>query len=423
MGGLKDPVVLSRLEMHGRAARGFRDRPDLARAFPADHVRTLIATGRPDQAREAGGRAEPCSNSRLALALAPLDPKTALAKYVGDDQMLRAGLMAARGEEVEAFRLARQSHGPEARLLEAKLQSDRPDAAAEAWRRAFEAESMSPPHPVDPARLLSVTNATAEARRPRPAGELVSVVMPARNASAWVAAAVRSVLAQGWTNLEFLFVDDASTDDTAAAAVAAANGDARFRLISYPHRKGAYGARNTALREARGEWIAFQDADEWAHPDRLALQIEGMRDGGAVASSGRGIRIDARGVIRARNVHPLSRWAPSTLMIRRGPVMARAGVFDEVLSGADNEYWWRLIQIFGQHRVIMLRRPLILGASRDDSLTGAADSGFGSRGYNLDRLHYWEAWSLWHLRNARTPERLRLTGGERPFRVRETLRV
>jgi hypothetical protein len=122
-------------------------------------------------------------------------------------------------------------------------------------------------------------------------------------------------------------------------------------------------------------------------------------------------------------VWPLSRWAPSTLIFEREPVMARAGRFDAVLTGADNEYWWRLIQLFGPGRVASLRVPLILGAWRSDSLTGAADSGFGQTGYNLDRVRYWQAWRLWHLRNRRAPGALRLTGEERPFPAPARIRL
>lgn len=423
LGGLVDPVVLSRLELHRMAVRGFRNRPALAARFAADHIRSLLATGQPEAAlavaQDQGSHTDP----RLALSLALIDAKAALKAYAGADEALKAGLLAAGGREDEALTLAARTAGAPARLLEASLRRRSPEAAAVAWRAAFSEFGLSAPEPLDPLLPVSVVNARADVREPCVDGDLVSVVMPARNASRWVGAAVRSVLDQGWRNLEFLFVDDASTDETVAAASAAAEGDSRFRVISLPRRRGAYGARNAALREARGRWVAFQDADEWAHPDRLAVQIGAMKQAGAAASTARGIRVDAEGSLQARGLHPLSRWAPSTLMIDRQAVLVRAGVFDEVLSGADNEYWWRLVLLFGPSRTLMLRRPLILGAWRSDSLTGAADSGFGHRGYNLDRLRYWEGWSLWHLRNAQTLGNLRLAGGERPFRISETLRV
>lgn len=415
-GGLADPVTLSRLGLHLMALRGFRRDPDLARAHPAEHIAALAACGRADEARAAGARARPNSAPPLATALAALDPQLALSRYAGSRLSLRAGLVAAGGRAEDAAALAAAAPGTdaEARLLEAHLRRAEPAAAAAAWRAAFATWGLSPPEPAAPTDPVSVCNAVAQAGDPVDGG-LVSVIMPTRNAARHVAAAVRSVLDQTWRSLELLFVDDASDDDTIRRAEAAAAGDPRFVLLRRTARGGAYRARNLGLAHARGRWIAFQDSDEWAHPRRLATQIADMDRRGLTAASARSIRVDDQGGLRARSVWPLARWAPSTLIFEREPVLARAGAFDAVLTGADNEYWWRLVQLFGPGRVASLRIPLILGAWRSDSLTGAADSGFGQKGYNLDRVRYWQAWRLWHLRNRRTPEALRLTGEERPF--------
>src|SRR5690606_13427526 len=135
------------------------------------------------------------------------------------------------------------------------------------------------------------------------------------------------------------------------------DGDPRFILLRRDSRGGAYRARNLGLAAARGRWAAFQDSDEWAHPRRLAVQISDMARRGLTAASSRGLRISDDGEVRAGGVWPLSRWAPSTLIFEREPVLQTAGLFDEVLTGADNEYWWRLVQLFGPGRVASLRTP------------------------------------------------------------------
>lgn len=421
-GGGGDPVVLSRIGMHRLALHRFRRDQSAAREYVADHIRSLAACGKTEAALDAGRAARPTKSQALALALAPLAADLALEKYAGTKAGLRGGLAAAAGRGRLALALAASDDGADARFLEASLLRTDPERATAAWRAGFAAYGLAPPQRIDAARPVCVTNATAAAE-PVNDGQMISVIMPARNAAEHVSAAVRSVLDQTWRNLELLFVDDASQDDTAALAVAAAGGDPRFRLIRRERRGGAYRARNDALEIAFGKWVAIQDSDEWSHPERFAIQVRDMQRRGLAATSARSLRIDAAGEIHARGIWPLARWAPSTLMFERRAALERAGPFDEVLSGADNEFWWRLTAIFGPDRVCATRVPLILGAWRADSLTGAPDSGFGARGFNLDRLAYWEAWMHWHARHRRTPGDLRIARGARPFAIPDAIRL
>ena len=100
----------------------------------------------------------------------------------------------------------------------------------------------------------------------------VSVLMPAYNVEAYVGEAIRSVLAQTFTDLEIVVVDDGSTDGTAAVVAALAADDSRVRLVRQANR-GLAGARNTAMRVARGESFALLDSDDLWEPEFLAEQI------------------------------------------------------------------------------------------------------------------------------------------------------
>lgn len=114
-------------------------------------------------------------------------------------------------------------------------------------------------------------NDSVPARDDRP---VVSVIMPVYNGARWLAAAVESVLAQTLSNIELLIVDDGSTDDTARIAGQFAARDPRVRLLRHASNRGQAAARNLAIANARGRWIAPVDADDEIRTDRLRRLVE-----------------------------------------------------------------------------------------------------------------------------------------------------
>ena len=110
---------------------------------------------------------------------------------------------------------------------------------------------------------------------------LVSVVMPAYNAQAYIRSAVMSVLSQSYTAWELVIVDDCSTDGTAMLADSLAAADERIRIIHAPANAGVAAARNTAIAAARGSHIAFLDSDDGWHSSKLEWQMQHMQDTGA----------------------------------------------------------------------------------------------------------------------------------------------
>ena len=97
----------------------------------------------------------------------------------------------------------------------------------------------------------------------------VSVVIPAYNCAAYGGQAVDSVLHQTYTDWEIIVVDDGSQDDT--RLILEQYGD-RIRYI-YQQNQGVSIARNRGIELARGEFIAFLDADDYFFPDKIAAQI------------------------------------------------------------------------------------------------------------------------------------------------------
>lgn len=107
----------------------------------------------------------------------------------------------------------------------------------------------------------------------------LSVVMPVYNAEPFLAAAIESILRQTLREFEFVMVDDGSTDGSAKIMKAYAGRDRRIRVISIPH-QGHTAAGNAAVAAAEGAWIARMDADDIAHPARLAIQLRWAKEHG-----------------------------------------------------------------------------------------------------------------------------------------------
>lgn len=123
----------------------------------------------------------------------------------------------------------------------------------------------------------------SSAVRPQP---LVSAIVPAFQAAESITAALESVLAQTYPNIEVVVVDDGSRDRTAERVAAMARNDARVRLVRQSNR-GPAAARNTGIAAAHGEFIAPLDADDIWLPDKIAEQMAlmlRMPDAGLVYS-------------------------------------------------------------------------------------------------------------------------------------------
>lgn len=111
---------------------------------------------------------------------------------------------------------------------------------------------------------------------------LVSIIMPSYNTGRFIGESIQSVLNQTYTNWELLIVDDCSTDHT--EEVISSLTDNRIRCFCNEDNLGAALSRNRALREARGEWVAFLDSDDLWMPEKLEKQIAFMNQNGYVFS-------------------------------------------------------------------------------------------------------------------------------------------
>jgi len=165
----------------------------------------------------------------------------------------------------------------------------------------------------------------------------VSVVVPSFNGLPYLREAVASILGQTLEAIELVLVDDGSTDETAAYVATIA--DPRLRYLSQQNR-GLAASRNVGIRAARGAYVAFLDHDDRYAPDKIARQaavLDARPDVGVVYTGWRHIDGDILPTLILGNV-----MHPSTMMVRRDPVLA-AGAFDESRTGLEDwDLWVRL---------------------------------------------------------------------------------
>lgn len=105
---------------------------------------------------------------------------------------------------------------------------------------------------------------------------VVSVIMPAYNASSYIQESINSVIAQTFSNWELIIVDDGSTDAT--SSIIANNCNQDYRVKGFYQENGKQGkARNLGISKASGTYIAFLDADDFWMPEKLEIQLQEIK--------------------------------------------------------------------------------------------------------------------------------------------------
>lgn len=186
----------------------------------------------------------------------------------------------------------------------------------------------------------------------------VAAVIPCYNHGRYLAEAVQSVLGQSFADVECVVVNDGSTDETAQVA---ASFGARISYMEHPN-SGLCFSRNRAIEATDSEYVAFLDADDSWHPDKLSRQVALMEsrgevglvhtDGRFLTEDGQGRRIlgDAdpsllQGELFGRLLMGNPILGPS-VMVRRS-CLGKVGLFDEELGGCgDWDLWLRICRLW-----------------------------------------------------------------------------
>ncbi|QRM53582.1 glycosyltransferase [Sinorhizobium sp. BG8] len=215
----------------------------------------------------------------------------------------------------------------------------------------------------------------------------LSIVIPAYNVAEYIVPAVVSALDQSFSDLEVIVVDDGSTDDTPAllAKLSEERQDERLRIVRQPN-GGLSAARNTGIREARGEYIGFLDGDDLWRPDKAERHVAAMDcDPGIGLTYSASEFIEEDGQLTHRILRPDTLNPSLHEMILRNhvgngstPVVRRdcfevAGFFREDLrSCEDYEMWCRILWLTDAV-AIGLPLPLTFYRLRKSSLSFDVD--------------------------------------------------
>jgi glycosyltransferase involved in cell wall biosynthesis len=184
---------------------------------------------------------------------------------------------------------------------------------------------------------------------------LVSVIIPCYNLAQYLGQAIESLLAQTYSNLEILVVDDGSSDQL-LEVITPYLVDRRIRLLSQA-KQGAATARNKGISHSRGQYLQFLDQDDWLHPEKIARQVFILKEDPTVGlvfcdyflyfESGEYLTEMPGKVYCAEECSPFemlwlgSSFPPHAPLVRREEV-EKAGGFYPGTFCSDYDFWLRL---------------------------------------------------------------------------------
>ncbi len=206
---------------------------------------------------------------------------------------------------------------------------------------------------------------------------LISVIIPTYNRGNIIERSIKSVLNQSYSNIECIIVDDCSTDNT--EQVVKNIGDERLRYVKLEKNVGAIKARNVGIDLAEGEYIAFQDSDDFFKEDKLQKQLNALIDNDADMVYCQMMRVGygEEGAIPEGE----SGFTDEKTVLERGCISTQCTFFkrDVIKQNKFDEDMisWRedlelAIRLVKKYKIYFLAEPLVDVYLSADSLTNAS---------------------------------------------------
>lgn len=209
------------------------------------------------------------------------------------------------------------------------------------------------------------------------ASPLVSVLMPVYNGERYIGKAICSLLGQTYANLQIIIINDGSTDKT--VEVIRGFTDPRLHVIFHSENQGIAKSRNDAIDYSSGKYIAWLDADDIAHPERIANQVQIMEERPDIGFCCTNVEsIDADGAIVSKPWWTPSKvpiewqllWnnpvAQSSVMIRRDILIKNELRYEQLFVPSEDYRMWCRLSLITQMkrlgRVLLSYRVLSSGA-------------------------------------------------------------
>jgi len=212
----------------------------------------------------------------------------------------------------------------------------------------------------------------------------VSVVIPTYNLAHLIGRAIRSVLDQTYQDFEIIVVDDGSTDNT--EEVIRSLNDPRIHYIHHEKNRGGAAARNTGIKVAQGEYIAFQDSDDEWLPEKLEKQMQVFENAPAEVgvvytgfwrmAHGKKIYVPSAKITRKEgNIHNellRGNFVGTPTAVIKNECFRKAGLFDERLPRLQD--WELFIRISKFYEFKCIDEPLVISYFTPDSISASQDA-------------------------------------------------
>ncbi|MEO9967586.1 MAG: glycosyltransferase family 2 protein [Reichenbachiella sp.] len=208
---------------------------------------------------------------------------------------------------------------------------------------------------------------------------LVSIIMPAYNCEEYICEAIDSILSQSYQNIELLIADDASSDGT--KSIIEGYSDSRIKMFHNDGNMGYLQTCNKLFEKCNGEYITFQDADDWSAKDRIASQVEAITQSslgicgtflefvnpdGSPATASKILPVSDQDIReKMRSTNP---FCGASIMITKD-AYEKVGGYDPFFSRIGNEDYYWASRIVDKYTALNIDRPLYFVRANPNSVT------------------------------------------------------